>query len=347
MTLVRASGLSGYRELVHELGGDPATLLEEYRIAEETLDDPRAFISYASLIRLLERSASQLDCPDFGLRLSTRQDLGILGPLGLAVRNCENLGEAMQTASRYMFVHSPAISFTPQPSERADRVLLVFRILLDRIGRAAQVTELSIGLVARTVALLANDRRALAGVRFSHQRVAPLSVYEEHFQTPVAFGCDGTAGELRIDMLSHPIHDASVQIRELAEEYLQLHHDDPGTPLSTRVRMVVQRSLGTGSSSHLDVASAFALHPRTMQRLLRDEGSSFEKLKDEARAELALDYLANRELPMAQVAALLDYSEQSALSRSCRRWFGKPPRELRRALPGAGVLHGRPGFLGL
>jgi AraC-like DNA-binding protein len=329
MTLVRASGLSGYRELVRELGGDPAELLAPYRIVEETLDDPRAFISYPSLIRLLERTAAELSCPDFGLRLSTRQDLGILGPLGVAVRNCENLGEAMQTASRYMFVHSPAISFTPQPSEHADRVRLVFRILLDRVGRAAQVTELSVGLAARTVTLLANDPRALAGVRFTHQPVAPLSVYEEHFQAPVEFGCEDSAGELRLDMLSHPIHDASVQIRELAEDYLQLHHDDPSTPLSARVRMVVQRSLGTGSTSCLDVAAAFALHPRTMQRLLREEGTSFEKLKDEARAELALDDLANHELPMAQVAALLDYSEQSALSRSCRRWFGRPPRELR------------------
>ena len=126
-----------------------------------------------------------------------------------------------------------------------------------------------------------------------------------------------------------PIEDASLQLRELAEDYLELHHDDPGTPLSARVRLVVQRSMGTGAASCEDVASAFALHPRTLQRQLKSEGTTFEKLKDEARAELARAYLANRDLPMAQVAALLDYSEQSALSRSCRRWFGKPPSEVR------------------
>ncbi|NOQ82523.1 MAG: helix-turn-helix domain-containing protein [Myxococcales bacterium] len=78
-----------------------------------------------------------------------------------------------------------------------------------------------------------------------------------------------------------------------------------------------------------DIASAFALHSRTLQRQLKPEGTTFEKLKDEVRAELAASYLANQGLPMSQVAALLDYSEQSALSRSCRRWFGKPPREVR------------------
>ena len=32
---------------------------------------------------------------------------------------------------------------------------------------------------------------------------------------------------------------------------------------------------------------------------------------------------------MSQVASLLDYSELSALGRSCRRWFHATPRTLR------------------
>jgi len=330
MSMVRASGLTGYRGLVEELGGDPAGLLESFRIRPSLLDDPQAFLSYASLIGLLEATSRELDCPDFGLRLSTRQDIKILGPLGVAVRNCDNLGDAMQTASRYMFVHSPAISFTPQLPGATDRVRLVFRILLDRMGRAAQVTELSIGLAARTVTLLAASPRALREVRFSHSRVAPLQAYESHFEAPVTFDHEDSAIDLDATFLGHPIRDASHELRELAEDYLAAHHDDPGTPLSIRVKLVVQRSLGTGSTSCTDVAAAFAMHPRTLQRQLRAEGTTFETLKDNARTELARSYLADDRLPMSRIAALLDYTEQSALSRSCKRWFGKSPRQLRR-----------------
>jgi len=331
MTLVRASALSGYRELVSELGADPSALLRRFRIRPGVLDDPQAFVSYGSLIRLLEHTANALQCRDFGLRLSTRQDLDILGPLGVAVRNCGTLGEAMQTASRYMFVHSPAISFTPHVD--GERARLVFAILLDRIGSAVQVTELSVGLAARTVALLSDEPHVLTGIHFGHPRFAPSSAYRAHFAVPVEFGCQESAIDLALSALALPIHDASLQLRDLAEDYLELHHTDPGAPLSTRVRLVVQRSLGTGSTSCVDVASALALHPRTLQRQLRDEGTSFERLKDETRAELAQRYLVNRELPMSQVAALLDYSEQSALSRSCRRWFGRSPRQLRDTSP--------------
>lgn len=343
MSLVRASGLSGYPELVSELGGNPDLLLARSRIPRSALEEPQGFMSYASLIRLLEHTADTLGCPDFGLRLSMRQDLGILGPLGVAVRNCRTLGEAMTVASRYMYVHSPAISFTPEPSEREGHVLLVYRILIDGFTRAVQVTELSVGLAARVVRLLAPAEGSAPSVRLAHARCASMESYWSHFEAPVTFGARVSAIELPIEALALRIEDASLQLRELAEDYLHSHHDDPRTPLSVRVRLVVERSFGTGASSCEDVASAFALHPRTLQRLLRREGTTFEKLKDAARADLARGYLANRELPMSQVAALLDYSEQSTFTRSCRRWFGQSPSALRRAsAEGAAVGHGTP-----
>jgi AraC-like DNA-binding protein len=311
--MVRASALSGYRELVEELGGRAEPLLERFRIPASALSQPQGFLSYSALIRLLEQSAQELDCSDFGLRLSTRQDLGILGPLGVAVRNCETLGEAMQCASRYMFVHSPAISFTPHAAERNDRVLLVFHILLDQnVGPSTQVTELSIGLVARIIAMLTQQAEPLIGVRFRHLRCAPMASYQAYFGAPVSFASDVSAVEFDTAKLALRIHDASLQLRELAEDYLD-----------------------TGAASCVDVASAFALHPRTLQRQLRREGTTFEQLKDEARAELARSYIANPDLPLSRVAALLDYSEQSALTRSCRRWFGKAPRQLRTGQLGA------------
>jgi len=120
-----------------------------------------------------------------------------------------------------MFVHSPAISFSPQVVERAKRVRLVFRVLLDRVGPAVQVTELSVDLAARTVALLVENPQPLVGVQFRHSRVSSLASYENHFGAPVTFDHDASAIELDARDLALPIHDASVQLRELAEDYLQ------------------------------------------------------------------------------------------------------------------------------
>jgi AraC-like DNA-binding protein len=66
-----------------------------------------------------------------------------------------------------------------------------------------------------------------------------------------------------------------------------------------------------------------------MQRRLGEGGTSFEVIKEEVRRELAVRYLSQTRLSMSQIALLLDYGEQSTFGRSCRRWFGHSPREMR------------------
>ena len=96
-----------------------------------------------------------------------------------------------------------------------------------------------------------------------------------------------------------------------------------------QVRHAIEALLGTGTCNHREVAAALFMHPRTLQRRLKEEGTTFEDIKDEARRDLAERYLSHPDLALTQVTALLDYSEQSALGRSCRRWFGATPREFR------------------
>ena len=80
--MVQAQSLRGYRELVTDLGGNPTRLLRKAGIEPAALNQLTAFISFESLIDLLERSAADLGCPDFGLRLAERQDIGVLGHPG-------------------------------------------------------------------------------------------------------------------------------------------------------------------------------------------------------------------------------------------------------------------------
>jgi AraC-like DNA-binding protein len=78
-----------------------------------------------------------------------------------------------------------------------------------------------------------------------------------------------------------------------------------------------------------------ALHPRTLQRKLADEGTSFAAIKDEVRKQLALEYLGATRMPIGQISLMLGFPAQSALTRACRQWFGATPMALRaeRAVP--------------
>jgi AraC-like DNA-binding protein len=74
------------------------------------------------------------------------------------------------------------------------------------------------------------------------------------------------------------------------------------------------------------------MHPRTLQRRLREEGHSFESLKDALRRDITLQFLKRKRMPLIHVAEALGYSEVSTLSRSCYRWFSVSPRQLRAQL---------------
>jgi AraC-like DNA-binding protein len=105
----------------------------------------------------------------------------------------------------------------------------------------------------------------------------------------------------------------------------------PTQATSERVRLLVVQQLSTGGATHDWVSRRLGMHPRTMQRRLVEEGTTFEKIKDEVRRELVRKLVERPDMPaFASVAGMLDYAEPSALTRSCHRWFGASPTELRR-----------------
>ncbi|HUJ64513.1 MAG TPA: AraC family transcriptional regulator [Acidimicrobiales bacterium] len=330
--MVRAQSLRGYRELVSDLGGDPVRLLRKAGVEPEALNQLTAFVSFESLIQLLEISAADLDCPDFGLRLAERQDIGILGILSVAMLYAATVGEAMYCVAKYLQVYNAAIAFTINTEERRGEALMEFTVQVDRSAQWAQTAEHGIGLTSRIMTLLSEQRCHLQHVWFSHPPVAMEATYRSRFDVPLTFRADRLALAYAARDLNRPISEHNRQLHELATHYLESQLPQRTTPFTGQVRQAVQTLLGTGTCGHRQVASALHMHPRTMQRRLQDEGTTFDQVKDDVRRDFAERYLSQPDVPLSQITALLDYSDQSSLSRGCRRWFQASPSDFRNRL---------------
>jgi AraC-like DNA-binding protein len=330
--MVRVQAVRGYRELVAELGGDPVRLLRVARIKSTAFDQPASLVSFGAVIRLLERSARDLACPDFGLRLAERQDIGILGPLAVAMRYSATVGEAMRCASKYIYVYNAAIGFSVRVEQGDDEALFAFEILSEHGFHSAQMIEHGVGITCRIVSMLSAGRTHPNRVWLPHPAAASRATYRRHLGAPVEFNAPLAALAIDRRDLDLPLGEHNEELRALAVDYLDVQFPARETSFPVQVRNVIERLLGTGACGYADVADALSTHPRTLQRRLREEGTTFEDIKDEARRDLARRYLAHRDVPLAQVTALLDYREQSALSRSCQRWFQTTPRALRASL---------------
>ena len=310
--MVQAQSLRGYRELVTDLGGNPTRLLRKAGIEPAALNQLTAFISFESLIDLLERSAADLGCPDFGLRLAERQDIGILGTLAVAMRYSTTVGEAMRCASKYLHVYNAAIAFTINTGERRGQARLVFQVLVEHAPRWAQTAEHGIGLTWRIMTLLSEGRCHLQQVWFPHPAVATEATYRSRFDAPLTFRADRPGLAYAARDLNLPISEQNRELHDLATGYLDSQLPRGRTPFTVQVRQAIEALLGTGTCGHRQVANALYMHPRTLQRRLQEEGTTFEEIKDEVRRDLAQRYLSQPDVPLTQVTALLDYSEQSA-----------------------------------
>jgi AraC-like DNA-binding protein len=95
------------------------------------------------------------------------------------------------------------------------------------------------------------------------------------------------------------------------------------------VRTIVRQLLPTGAATLEVVAEQFHLHPKTLQRRLSDEGTTFATLVDQVRKDAADRYLRTTGMSLSHLARELGYAEQSVLTRSCKRWFGSGPAAYR------------------
>ena len=97
------------------------------------------------------------------------------------------------------------------------------------------------------------------------------------------------------------------------------------------VRQRLRESLGRRLPSIQEMARRLRLSPRTLQRRLSEEGTSFQQQLDAVREELARVYVQESKLPLGEVAYLLGYSELSTFLRAFRRWTGKTPSQFRQS----------------
>ena len=96
-----------------------------------------------------------------------------------------------------------------------------------------------------------------------------------------------------------------------------------------RVRACLLEMLASGHYSMTYVAAKLAISNRTLQRRLREEGTTFQKVLDELREELARHYLATTDFTSAEISFLLGYEEPNSFFRAFRVWTGQTPEVVR------------------
>ena len=98
------------------------------------------------------------------------------------------------------------------------------------------------------------------------------------------------------------------------------------------VERAVRCASRTTCSSLTGVAEEIGMSPRSLQRLLMEQGTTFSQLLDSSRRQRAVQLLVKEDLSMSEIALMLGYSDPSNFGRAVRKWTGQSPRRWRESL---------------
>lgn len=330
---MRSAGIRGFRGFVAELGGNAEDIARRCNLPLDALDHSDVLIEDSTIALALEVAADELDCPAFGLLLGNRQDITLLGPLGVAMQHAPTLVDAVESATAYLFAHAQGISVRAIDDPQGTPGVRALRYEAGP-GRPSSVqgTGLVLGFIHRAAQHLAGGPYGLRTVDLPH-RPPDLDAYERHFGVPVRTNRPHALLRASSSMATAPLRGRDDEMRRLAMEMLARQTRPEVRSAVDLVRSAIAPVLHQGTPTLTEVADQLAIHPRTLQRNLEAAGTTFGKVLDDLRRQTARHLLTTTSLPVGRVAQQVGYAETATFSRRARAWWGISPLAMRRGEP--------------
>ena len=317
---------------LEELGVSVSAVLRRAGLPLDFSNQPRVLVSTEELFALWRAIGEVSTNPAIGLLLGTETKTERFHPIGLAALSTENFGAAIEQMARYKQLTCPEEIVQENDGEEW---ALQFRWLLADELEPPVLNECCFAWVLSIARQGTNTRLSPLRVELVQSR-PHIKAMERHFGCRVVCGATRNAIVFRAADAQRPFVTRNAELLGmLAPQFEEeLKRESGEENIIERVRVAIQQKL-TGRRPNIeDIADALHISSRTLQRRLQDEGSSFQRVMEEARHQLARHYLSNSVLELNEAAYLLGYEDSNSFVRAFRTWEGVPParwRETQRA----------------
>jgi AraC-like DNA-binding protein len=314
--LIRSACLTHYAEVARSVGLDPELMLKKAKLPLTALVHPDMRIAVTSVRRLFEMSAAESGCETFGLKVAERGELSDLGPVALVIREQPTVGTALQVLSRFLHIHHEGMVFIV---ERQDNTMILRTVLRGRAQR--QATEAVVATLHQVMRALSGPSWQPLQVHLMHSPPRDRSSHREFFRCEIRFDAAFDGIVCKASDMDRAIPWADPKLARYVQDSVDALYGRAES-FDAKVAALVHELLGNGDCRIERVAEHLSCDRRTIHRRLADCGTTFSEIVDTERAELAARLVEDRITPLAEMAALLGFSAQSAMARWFRHRFG-------------------------
>jgi AraC-like DNA-binding protein len=317
---------------LREVGKDAAAVLAKVKARPEQVYDDSIRLEVPKQIKILELASEELQDGLLGFHLARSFDLREIGLVYYVTASSEQFADALLNAKRYCTIMNEGVHLQMKQDDRTVSIALDY-VNIDRKSDRHQI-EFWLVTMVRICRKVTDTRLALQHLRIRHWRDETPEEFKSFFGCDVEFGADCDEIIFPASVTSLPIVGRDNYLNDLLRRYAEAAlagHSKGRTALRSAVEGVLPQLLPHARTSMSNVARQLAMSSRTLSRKLRDEGVAFTEILEESRTALAKSYLAERDLPVSEIAWLLGYREVSSFTHAFRRWTGMTPRQFRLA----------------
>ena len=311
-----------------ELGVSPGRAFAAAQVDPGLFEDPEARIAIEPLGRLLETCVALTGCSHFGLLVGERFSLPALGQLGSLMRHSATVGDAIRGLLLHLHLTdrgAAPVLLAPEPH----CVTLGYSIYRHGTPAIAQIQDGAIAIAYRILRELCGPAWQPIQVQLSHGRPERIAPYRRLFGAGLTFDAEVSAVLFASFWLRAPIAGADARTHGALNRSIRGATANVPMTFAEQVRGVLHQMIRGGDASAAAVARLFGIQERTLRRRLEDEGKHLQQLINEERFEIAKQLLDHTSLPVAEIAAALQYADPNAFSRAFRTWAKLSPKRWR------------------
>lgn len=309
-----------------DLNDSPLVAGAGISLKELTHQDTR--ISFRDALVMIENAYRISGDEALGLSIAHEVSLGDWGMMGYAVASCANLGESLRIGQRYNRV---ATRLTDNRLEAGEGVFSFDSTPLYDAGKLERFLveeDLGgvVGMLHRYQVGVAHPRE----VHFTYAEPTYLDAYVDHFRCPVKFEQARNKIIWNAEDMEQPFPQHNPAATAMAIQHCEklIGDERDSDTMVDQVRSYLIQKPGRYPPIE-EVAAAFNMSESSLRRALKAQDSSYQRVLNDVRMKLAVEYLTTSSLKIEAIAHLVGYSDLSNFRRAFRGWTGVSPLEYR------------------
>lgn len=321
--------LSELYRLARQKGLDANGLLSRAGIEPGSIDAHDVRVDTEKLAVLVQGIWDGVEDEAMGLSTSIIPR-GSFHMMGTVTIGEPNLRQALLMGIRFYTMVTKA--FRMELEEDGDLARLKFHMVAPELDKSHLFAEINLMGWHRFASWLISENIVLNEVYFDYAPPSYVSEYAYLFPGEHLFGAGFQGFSFHRKFLEHEISRNKAALKRFIKRCPNDFFIQPKTDFSvtSELKRLLNKTLPDSFPVIGAVADTLQMNRRTLIRKLRDEGTSYQKIKNLVRRDHAVYLLTKRTMPLAVVAEAVGFSDPAVFTRAFKAWTGVSPRDYRR-----------------